>query len=169
MENTLVKALELRSIDEKCSIDEKRVRRYVMNSIIDKGEVFNIEKGGLDLCKELSLDKATYRSIIERLMDKNVVAVEDGHVNFIYPVSGFPTNHQVTLGDGRNFNAMCGIDAMGSSYTFETDVNIASVCADCGQPIRVHIKDGVLNHFEPSSAYVLHVDLEAHDNWSGNC
>lgn len=169
MEDTLAKALELRSIDEKCSTDEKKVRRYVMNSIIDNGQVFSIEKDGVRLCKEFSLDQATYSAIIESLMKKNVVAVDDGHVNFIYPVSGFPTNHRVTLGDGRVFNAMCGIDAMGSSYTFGTDVNVASVCAECREPIHVHIKDGKLKDFVPASSYVLHVDLEAHDNWSGNC
>ena len=61
------------------------------------------------------MDEQEYEEIIQCLIDKDgmVVDEEAKNVNFIYPVSSLETNHRVTLADGREFTAMCAIDAMG--------------------------------------------------------
>ncbi len=162
-------ALNIVSIDEKLSNDEKKIRRYVMNSIIDNQQVFNIQKEKELLCNRLNIDGTKYDELINSLIQKNVIATGDGHINFIYPVSGFPTNHKVSLMDGRSFSAMCGIDAMGAAYVFKSNVTVDSCCAACGEPIKIQVTDGRLEDYSPHEAQVLHVDLDKHDNWSGNC
>jgi len=162
-------ALNIKSIDGKLTTDEKKIRRFVMNSIIDDQQVFNIQQEKENLCNTVGVSTEKYDDIIERLIEKNVIAVDDGNINFIYPVSGFPTNHKVTLADGRSFSAMCGIDAMGAAYVFKSSVTVDSCCAACGEPIKIEVTDGALEHYRPHEAQVLHVDLDKHDNWSGNC
>lgn len=168
--NTIVdKALKINNLDAKLTPEEQKLRRYVMNSIIDMQVVFHMKSEKEMACHTLSFTEAIYDEVIQSMIEKNVISVDEEHINFIYPVSGFPTNHQITLAEGRKFHAMCGIDAMGTAHTFKTDVEITSCCAACGEPIQISMKDGALHHFSPETAHVLHVDLDKHDNWSGNC
>jgi hypothetical protein len=60
---------------------------------------------------------------------------------------------------------MCAVDAMGTAFTFEQDVEIESECSECGARILVEIERGELARVEPASLRVLHVDLEKVDDW----
>ena len=94
---------------------------------------------------------------------------ESGNINFLYPVSALPTNHIVTLQDGRSFYAMCGIDAMGSTLTFNQDIHIESKCSQCGQEIAMDIKDGKIVNISSEDIYVIHLDSDENEEWAGNC
>ena len=48
------------------------------------------------------------------------------------------------MADGREFTAMCAIDAMGAAFTFHQDTEVHSVCAMCEEPVYVKIVDGKL-------------------------
>jgi hypothetical protein len=107
------------------------------------------------------------RSLTERLIEKRVAAQdEEGNVNFIYPVSALATRHKVSLGDGRRFFAMCAVDAMGTAFTFEQNVEIESECRECGKQISVRIENGRLAEVAPPDLRVLHVDLNKFENWA---
>lgn len=161
--------LEIESIDSRLTEEEKIIRRYLMNYVINNDQVFNIS----DLYKITEdvkmVDKKNIARILENLLKKNAAVVHDNNINFIYPVSAISTNHKVRLGDGRDFSAMCAIDAMGTSFTFKQDVEINSSCSHCGDSVKVSIKDGKLNTYEPNDLHILHVDLNKNANWSGNC
>lgn len=90
-------------------------------------------------------------------------------IQFLYPVSALPTNHQVTLADGRNFYAMCGIDAMGSTLTFNQDVHIESQCSQCGEEVVLDIKDGNIDYLSSEEIHVIHLDSDKNEEWAGNC
>ena len=64
---------------------------------------------------------------------------------------------------------MCAIDAMGSAFTFRRDVTVESMCAQCGRPVRVDIRDGALAQAEPATLHALHVDLNKNHDWSTSC
>lgn len=161
--------LEIESIDSRLTEEEKIIRRYLMNYVINNDQAFNIS----DLYKITEdvkmVDKKNIAQILENLLKKNAAVVHDNNINFIYPVSAISTNHKVTLRDGRDFSAMCAIDAMGTSFTFKQDVEINSSCSHCGDSVKVSIKDNKLNIYEPNDLHILHVDLNKNANWSGNC
>lgn len=162
--------LFIQSIDSKLNNKEKKVRRYIMNYIIDNKKPFNYIISENEIVKSLGMETSEYKSIIEELKKKIVISADEDHnVNFIYPVSALPTNHRVSLEDGREFTAMCGIDAMGSSFAFKQDVTINSICAECGEAVAIEIKNGELVSFSPENLHVLHVDLNKNDNWAGSC
>lgn len=98
-----------------------------------------------------------------------MVMDEKGKVNFIYPVSALKTNHQVTLDDGRQFSAMCAIDAIGAAFTFHKDIEVHSVSAVSGEPIYIRIKDEKVAEYEPKTLHALTFPLGELSNWAGSC
>ena len=62
---------------------------------------------------------------------------EEAAVCYLYPYSAYKTDYLVTLEDGRQFFAMCAIDAMGSAVTFSQSVKIQSCCKDTKEEIQL--------------------------------
>ena len=154
--------LMIDSIASRLTDEEKTFRMALMERSIERGEPLDVEDpvaGGLQHPKA--------RSLIASLIEKRAVVQDDeGHLNFIYPVSALATRHRVSLEDGRRFFAMCAIDSMGSAFTFEQNVEIESECSECGERISVRIERGELAEVTPSNLRVLHVDLKRFDNWA---
>lgn len=161
--------LEIDSIDSKLSREEKKIRRYLMNYVIDNGQALNISNSS-KIAKDSEMIDEEVDNVLDSLFEKNaIVADEEGYINFIYPVSAIPTNHKVRLADGREFSAMCAIDAMGTAFTFKQDADVESKCSNTGADIKVSIRGGKISRYEPSDLHILHVDLNKNANWSGNC
>lgn len=162
--------LMIESIDSKLSTEEKKARRFLMNYTIDNGRPFNLGEMTEDIAKGIGFSKDEMTVLFGNLLNKAAIVVdEEKNVTFMYPVSALPTNHRITLADGRSFCAMCAIDGMGTAFTFKQDVTIDSKCSNCGNPIHVEIKNGELVNFTPEDMHILHVDLNKNQNWSGNC
>ena len=112
---------------------------------------------------------AIRRSIVNSLVEKKTIVTEGEEILFAYPVSNLPTNHHVKLNDGREFDSMCAIDAMGSAFVFHQDVNVESVCPVSGEKIQVSICNGELKAYQPRSLCAIHVDLSKVEDWAANC
>lgn len=168
--NNTNEQLAIDSIDSRFNNSDKKIRRYLMNYTIKNEHPFNLD----DLSK-ISEDikdmtKEEIKNSLEVLENKNGIVIdEEKNVNFIYPVSGLPTNHRVKLADGSEFYAMCAIDAVGTAFTFKQDVEIVSQCSHCGNEVNVSIKNGKISSYEPFDLHILHVDLNKNSNWSGSC
>ena len=153
---------EIDSIASRLTDAENAVRVLLMERTIEGGGPITLRTltGGGVLHPDAG-------SLIERLVEKRaVVQDEEGHLNFIYPVSALPTRHKVSLKDGRRLFAMCAVDAMGTAFAFEQDVKIESECSECGAQIAMGIERGELAEVVPPTVHVLHVDLEKVDNWA---
>lgn len=108
--------------------------------------------------------------LVQRLLEKRaVVAGSDGNLQFIYPISALPTNHQVMLQNGRCFSAMCAIDSMGAAFAFRQDVRVESQCSECGERVTVEVKGGEIAVLQPASFHILHVDLNNVRNRAAGC
>lgn len=161
--------LEISSIDSRLNDDERKIRRFLMNFLIDNHKPFYIKK--LDkLAISLNMNVELVESIIGHLIENNTIVTDEyDNINFIYPVSALETNHNVELADGRTFHAMCAIDAIGAAFTFKQDVTISSKCSNTGEDVNVVIENGQLTSYKPTDLHILHVDLNKNLNWSGNC
>lgn len=158
------------SIDSRLDDDERKVRFFIIDSIIETSMPFNYSEVSDKTQKELGMTGEMVQDVIGRLVKKGAaVSDEDKNINFIYPVSAFPTSHQIELADGRKFSAMCAVDGMGCAFTFRQDIKLRSMCSQCEEPVYVEIRDGEIVSLSPESAHVLHVDLNGNDNWSGSC
>ncbi len=159
------------NVHAKFDAKQNEIRLAIMEFIINEQRPFNLEKDGFAALSGIRLStEAEFDQIVSVLREKDgMVADEEGNVNFIYPVSALPTNHQVTLADGRTYCAMCAIDAMGSTFTFHQDSEIHSVCAACGTPVHIKFHNGEIVEHSPENFYALSFVLGELANWAGSC
>lgn len=158
------------NVHKKFTDRQNEVRLFVMNFIVTEGRPFNIESDKGCVLAALSMTEQEYEEIVKVLLEKDGMVISDTKdVNFIYPVSALPTNHHVTLADGRSFTAMCAIDAMGAAFTFHQDTEVHSVSAVSGEPIFVKIVDGKVADYSPKTLHALTFPLGQMSNWAASC
>ena len=157
------------NVHKKFNERQNELRLYIINKVIDE-KAFNTEKNREAAMRALNMSREEYDEAVEVLkFQDGMVTDEDNNVDFIYPVSALPTNHHVKTADGREFCAMCAIDSMGAAFTLHTDTIIDSVCAVCGEPVHVEIKDGRIASCYPEELHALTFPLGEISNWSGSC
>jgi len=158
------------NVHRKFSERQNQVRLYIIEFTVNEGRAFHLEDDKEELLKALSMTEQEYWNCVDVLREKDGMVVNKKQgVDFIYPVSALPTNHQVTLADGRSFNAMCAIDAIGAAFTFHQDTEVHSVSAVSGEPIFVKIADGKVTDYEPKTLHALTFPLGEISNWAGSC
>ena len=159
------------NVQAKFNEKQNEVRIAIMNVIIDNKRPFHMKQDGYEALKGISLSgKDEFEDILDVLHSRDgFSADEEGNINFIYPVSALPTAHRVTLADGREFSAMCAIDAIGATFTFHEDTQIHSSCCVCGNDVYVEMKNGECAKHRPEGLYALSFCLEEITNWAGSC
>lgn len=154
--------ISLPSIYSRLTPEERTVRDEIMRQIIASGSPvgsFHIRHHGPDM-----------HSKIDVLAEKRVIVLNaNGDIVCAYPVSALPTHHKVRLADGKEFFAMCAVDALGAAFAFAQDIAVDSRCSRCHAPVHVVIREGSLAEFSPPGLHVLHADLNKSDNWAMSC
>lgn len=154
----------------KLSVLERKIRKWLLEFTVDNSRAFNLEEDSEKAAMDFILNADEFKDIVKEMNSKNIFVMdEEGNINFIYPISAFPTNHRVTLKDGRSFYSMCAIDSMGTTFTFNQDIHIESVCSQCEEKIIVDIVDKKIAKVQPETVHVLHVDLNETENWAASC
>lgn len=83
---------------------------------------------------------------------------ETGEIRMAPPFSGVRTPHKVTIGD-KTYSANCIWDAFGVAVALDRDADIATGCADCGEPMllkvrnRVPVPEPCVIHYAVPAAY----------------
>lgn len=141
----------------KLNAEEEALRADLLDQVLAAGEPLDVRNH-------------PQKAQIEELAKRNILALEEGHLTAIYPVSARPTNKCVYLADGRKGYAMCALDALGFHYTFGQDIRIESVCEACGEALTIELKQGrIVDENQARQIYVLHTDLNKHKQWSCCC
>ena len=158
------------NIHKKFTERQNELRLYIIQFIVDHQRPYHLDQDMTQTLKALGMDQKEYEEIIECLLKKDGMVIdEERNVNFIYPVSALQTSHHVTLQDGREFTAMCAIDAIGAAFTFHQDTEIHSACASCNEPVHIRIVDGKVAEYSPKNLHALTFPLGELSNWTGSC
>lgn len=149
---------------------QNEIRLAIMNFTINQKRAFNCFTDGYAALKPSLSEPAHFDALIADLVRQDgMVTNERGDVEFIYPVSAVPTRHRVRLADGREFSAMCAIDAMGATFTFGQDTEVHSSCGLCGKEVSLGLKAGAVAHASADSLHIITFRLEDMVNWAGSC
>jgi hypothetical protein len=91
----------------------------------------------------LGTSDAEVRDGWRRLHAGHAVVLDDDGATIVManPFSGVPTPFRVHA-DGRPWFANCAWDAFGICAALHVDGRIETVCADCGDPLTVEVRDG---------------------------
>lgn len=157
------------NVHKKFTDRQNELRLYIIQFTVDSGRAYHVDHDKAEALRALHMTDEEYDEIISCLMEKDGMVAENGKVNFIYPVSALKTNHQVTLDDGRQFSAMCAIDAIGAAFTFHQNTEVHSVSAVSGEPIYIKIQDEKVVEYEPKTLHALTFPLGELSNWAGSC
>jgi hypothetical protein len=158
--------LHIPSIVSRLDEDERSLRFALQDCILSSGRPVTV--GDVIPFLEAQIGAARAAEILQSLIGKEIVVEEQGGVTFAYPVSARPTDHKVSLADGRRFFAMCAVDALGSAFNFGQDAAIFSKCHRCGKAVRIHVERNSIASAESQTVHVLHVDLAKRSNWAGS-
>lgn len=101
------------------------------------------------------------RATWDRLHDAHALVLDSaGEIRMANPFSAVPTPFQVEAA-GKHWYANCAWDAFGIGAALHVDSVIDTECADCHQPIRLHVRDGLPDDTD----LVFHVLVPAISWW----
>jgi mercuric reductase len=91
-----------------------------------------------DLSSHLRIDVSVIRALLFRLRERDLVLfdAEKDMIVGAYPFTDRDTDHLVKL-NGRDFNAMCAVDALGIGDMCRSDIQVASRCRMSLAPISI--------------------------------
>ena len=82
------------------------------------------------------------------------------------PFSSLPTLYRISVYDAAHGYAQCGLEALAVSWLFPgQQVQVDSLCLDCGQPISLTMRDGQLLSISPEAS-VAHINVPV-ARWRG--
>jgi hypothetical protein len=77
---------------------------------------------------------------------------ETDYIASFPPLNSLPTQYRVTVGGEQKWFAQCGFEATSVTWLFPgSAVRIEAPCLDCGEPIRLEMRDGHVLAVEPAT------------------
>jgi Alkylmercury lyase len=89
-----------------------------------------------------------------------LVLDEAGEIRMANPFSAVPTSFRVHAA-GKDWYANCGWDSFGIGAALQVDSVIDTECADCHEPLTLHVRDGRPDDID----LLFHVPVPAIDWW----
>lgn len=82
------------------------------------------------------------------------------------PFSSLPTLYRISVHGLHHGYAQCGLEALAVSWLFPgREIGIDSLCPDCGEAMKVVMRDGELSSISPGGA-VAHINVPV-AKWRG--
>jgi hypothetical protein len=81
------------------------------------------------------------------------LATDTDHVESWAPFSNVPSNYWVSVDGVQRWYGQCGMESLAIRWLFPgQEVLIETLCLDCGEPIRVRMRDEELLEVSPEDA-----------------
>ncbi len=81
------------------------------------------------------------------------------------PFNNLPTQYRVTVDARQAWFGQCGFESLALCWMFPgKSVQIDSPCLDCGEPLRIVVRDGIIESRDPDGI-VCYVDIPV-SQWS---
>lgn len=122
------------------------LHRAAMRGFVDDGIIPNIDR---------MLDMAGGdENILKELEESDTVVFDDnGEPIGSYPFTMDTREHRIMV-NGHSVHAMCALDSLSVHPMYQLPVEINSVCAVTGEPIRLVQEDGRLTNSEAKDVHV---------------
>ena len=128
----------------------KKARFSLIDYVIEKKKSIPFDKA-VEIVGHDNLNELIVKDIIHTDTNNEIIS--------LYPVATAETIHIVKLEDGRQFNAMCAFDSLGSSSTFNQDCEVFSRCKDTNESIYLKIsKQKIIRILPASDLFVNYFD-----------
>jgi hypothetical protein len=134
------------------------VRLAIMRKFVDESR----PPAPNELASMVGMPQAGVEASLRRLADAHVIVLAPGTplVWMANPFSALPTPFEVRSGNQRWWGN-CIWDALGILATTGTDGEVRTSCPDCGEPLRLEVRDGGIG----GDAGVVHYATPAAQWW----
>ncbi len=114
------------------------LRNGIYRSFVETGRAPRVE----DVARDYGLAREEAELALRRLHDAHALVLDagTGEIRMANPFSAVPTPYRVEAA-GRSWYANCAWDAFGIGAALHVDGVIETSCADCGDPLRVAVRD----------------------------
>ncbi len=114
------------------------------------------------IAEALRLSPAEVQEALQHLAAGKVLilAANDGNIWAANPFCAVPSGFRVAAA-GKIYWGICIWDALGIPAALGTDAVIQAPCGDCGEPMRLEVKEGRLAQSEGT----IHFAVAAHHWW----
>jgi hypothetical protein len=83
------------------------------------------------------------------------------------PFNNLPTQYRLGVDGEQKWFAQCGLESLAASWVFPgKQVSVEAPCLDCGEPVRVAVRNGVVEREEPRGI-CFYVDVPLRE-WRAN-
>ena len=136
----------------------REVRLYVFRQAAETGRVPQPPQ----IAEALRCTHAEVQEALKHLAAGKVLilAPNDGNIWAANPFCAVPSGFRVEAG-GKAYWGICIWDALGISATLGKDAVIQAPCGDCGDAMRLEVRNGELVHSEG----IIHFAVPAHHWW----
>jgi hypothetical protein len=128
-----------------------RAYQQMMQAFVRRGQALHYT----ELARDLGLTPEAGRDVLLDLMSTGVPAwLYDGtdYVASFAPFNNVPTQYRISVEGQQRWFAQCGFEALAVCWLFPgKDVTIEAPCLDCGEALRVVVREGRIVSAEPAT------------------
>ncbi len=135
----------------------RRIRKLILDSFLATGRAPNVG----DIMSALGLSRPAVLEAFREIAIIDTFWVEKGteNIRILSPFANISTPYKVTIGGEQKWYAVCGIEALAIWVFFPGQtVQIDAYCRDCGEPMRLKLKDGQIVE-QSSDQIVAHLSV----------
>jgi alkylmercury lyase-like protein len=126
-----------------------RTHHFILETFVERGYAPHYT----EIARRFGVAPEEGKRLLHELMDSGLpMWVHPGTdlIASVAPFSNLPTQYRITV-DGRpGWFGQCGFASLAATWVFPgKTVQIDSPCLDCGEPLRIVVRDGIIERLEP--------------------
>ena len=128
-----------------------RTYQTIMTSFIQTGRAPHFTEVGRTLGLPLEEARQTVRELVELGLPGIWQHPNTDYIESFAPFANLPTQYLIEVDGAQRWYGQCGFESLAVSWLFPgQDVRITCPCLDCGEEIRLRMRDGQLLETEPA-------------------
>ena len=134
------------------------VYHYTLETFVTTGQAPHYT----DIAKAFSVQPEEGKRLLHELMGTGIPAWLYDDTDYIAsfgPFNNVPTQYRITVEEEQRWFGQCGFESLAVCWLFPgKSITIDAPCLDCGEPLCVTVRDGVIDHVEPEGIFAF-VDI----------
>ena len=139
---------------------------YVLSTMVERGFAPHYT----EVARALSVPPEEGKKVLHELMGTGIPCWFHPGTDFIAsfaPLNNLPTQYRITVEGRQKWFAQCGFEALAVCWLFPgRTVTVEAPCLDCGEPVRLDVRDGAIEKAAPAGIYG-YIDVPVKD-WRKN-
>jgi hypothetical protein len=130
-----------------------RAYDFILRRMVEGGEPPHFS----DLARAFSIAPEDGKALLRELMDTGIpcwLYPDTDYIASFAPFNLQPTHYRIAVDGQRRGFGQCGFEALAVTWLYPgRTVAVDSVCLDCGEPIRLEMRDGKLLGSAPAGLH----------------